>query len=165
MDAPDAGSLESRTPTKADLLKICQSLNEQQAKYIVVGGFAVIEQGFIRTTEDIDFLIESSRENQAKVRQALEVLPDKAVRELSEGDLENYLVVRIADEVVVDLMLKACGVGYEEAESEVEMKEIEGVTIPYASAKLLLRMKQTYREKDAVDRAFLMTKLRGQEQG
>src|SRR5690606_6421907 len=45
MDPENAGSLESRTPTRADLLKICRSLNAHEAKYLVVGGFALIEQG------------------------------------------------------------------------------------------------------------------------
>jgi len=35
---------------------------------------------------DIDLLVEDSLENQVKVKQALEVLPDKAVRELGDDD-------------------------------------------------------------------------------
>jgi hypothetical protein len=54
-----------------------------------VGGFAVIQHGFLRNTGDIDLLIEGSPENQAKTKAALEVLPDKAVRELGEDDLRN----------------------------------------------------------------------------
>jgi hypothetical protein len=76
---------------------------------------AVIQQGFLRATENIDILLERSRDNQGKVRKALEILPDKSVREMNESDLDDYLVVRIADEIVVDLMLSACGVTYEEA--------------------------------------------------
>ena len=33
--------------------------------------------------------------------------------------------------------------------------ELEGVPIPFASPELLLRMKDTYRAKDKLDRAFL----------
>jgi len=36
---------------------------------------------------------------------------------------------------------------------------IEGVSIPFASARLLLQMKQTVREKDIPDRIFLEEKL------
>jgi len=68
-------------------------------------------------------------------------------------------VVRIADEIVVDLMLSACGVGYDDAVSEIESVVIQGVPIPFASAKLLLRTKQTYRDKDIPDRIFLEQKL------
>jgi hypothetical protein len=144
-------------------LAICRSLNARDAKYLVVGGFAVIEHGFTRATEDIDLLIESSAENLRRIRAALEVLPDKAVRELNDDDLEKYLVVRVADEVVVDLMYRACGIDYAEAERDMEVRTIEGVPIPFPSAELLLRMKQTPRDKDALDRQFLQKKLhRGQ---
>lgn len=148
-----------RTPEQNDLVKLCAALNAQGARYIVVGGMAIIQQGFLRATEDIDLLLEKSRQNQAKVRKALEILPDQAVRELSEDDLDTYQVVRVADEIVVDLMLSACGVEYQDATGEIETVVIQGVPIPFASAKLLLRTKQTYRDKDLPDRSFLERKL------
>jgi len=154
-----------RPPGQIDLVQLCRELNERGALYLVIGGMAINQLGLLRATEDIDLLIESSRENQERVRIALEILPDKAVREMLPDDLDNYLVVRIADEIVVDLMLKACGVGYEEASPEVMMRTLNGVPIPFASAKLMLRLKQTYREKDAFDRQFLEQKLREQKNG
>lgn len=151
-----------RTPKQTDLVSLCAALNDQGALYIVVGGMAVIHHGFLRATEDIDLLLEKSRGNQVKARQALEVLPDRAVRELNDSDLDEYEVVRVADEIVVDLMLAACGISYDDAQAEIEVAEIQGVTIPFASARLLLRMKQTYRDKDIPDRLFLEEKLRAE---
>ena len=149
-----------RPPRETDLIGLCKALNEQGARYIVVGGMAVIHHGFLRATEDIDLLLERSRDNQAKVFAALEILSDKAVREIKETDLDQYTVVRVADEIVVDLMLSACGVTYDEAVDQIERQDIEGVTIPFPTLKLLLRMKQTYRDKDVMDREFLEMKLK-----
>ncbi len=149
-----------RTPEQTDLAKLCAALNAESARYIVVGGMAIIQQGFLRATEDIDLLLERSRDNQSRVRKALEILPDKSVREVEDTDLEEYLVVRVADEIVVDLMLSACGVTYDEALRDIELKVVEGVSIPFASANILLKMKQTYRDKDIPDRIFLEEKLR-----
>jgi hypothetical protein len=160
MDSENADALESRPPGPDDLIKLCDHLNKAEAKYLIVGGFAVIQQGLYRTTEDIDVLLESSMENQQRVRKAMEYLPDKAILEVKESDLNEYLVVRVADEIVVDLMLSACGVDYQQAESEIEWHDLRGVRAPFASAPLLLRLKQTYREKDALDRQFLAEKLR-----
>src|SRR5687767_7077772 len=115
-----------RTPEEDDLAKLCASLNAQGARYLVVGGLAMNQQGFLRATEDINLLLEKSRENQEKVLKALEVLPDKAVREVNANDLDEYIVVRVADEIVVDLMLSACGVTYTEASGEIETKHIQG---------------------------------------
>ena len=162
MDSKDAHPPDSRPPTLDDLLLLCRSLNEAGARYLVVGGFAVMQHGFTRATEDIDLLVESSPENQARVKKGLEALPDKAVLELADDDLRNWVVVRVADEFVVDLMLAACGIGYEEASKEIETVLIQGVPIPFASPALLLRMKQTHREKDQLDRMFLERKIRGE---
>jgi hypothetical protein len=156
----EKAELPPKPPERDDLVKLCASLNQEAADYLVVGGMAIIQLGFLRATEDIDLLIESSVENQRRVKRALEILPDKAVLELADDDFQNYVVVRVADEVVVDLMLSACGVGYAEALPEIEYRTIQNVTIPFASAKLLLRLKQTYRDKDALDRAFLQDLLK-----
>jgi len=145
----------SRPPILEDLLSLCRELNARKAKYLVIGGMAMIPAGFVRGTEDIDLLIESSAENQAAIRKALEILPDKAVRDLQEGDLERYVVVRVADEIVVDLLLSAGGIGYAEASGGILVVELQGVPIPFASPALLFRMKQTGGEKDALDLLFL----------
>ena len=66
-----------------------------------------------------------------------------------------YVVVRIADEFVVDLLKAACGIEFKEARGLVEETEIEGVRIPFASPELLWRTKQTVASKDELDRLFL----------
>ena len=60
-------------------------------------------------------------------------------------NLENlkYKVVRVADEVVVDLMGSACGIDFKSAQNQIEVHEIDGVKIPFASAELMLKAKQT----------------------
>ena len=89
-------------------------------------------------------------------------LPDGAIRDVQPGDLDQYVVVRVGDEFVVDLMKAACGVEYAEASQEVQMVTLEGVSIPFATARLLWRLKQTHREKDVEDRAFLRELLKNQ---
>jgi predicted naringenin-chalcone synthase len=109
----------------------------------------------VRATDDIDLLIARDLANQALVKRALEVLPDKAVRELADDDLAQWIVVRVNDDITVDLMTEACGVPYEEVRNHVETVEIEGVAVPFADAAIILRMKQGFRAKDAEDRSFL----------
>jgi hypothetical protein len=160
VESPDQPSA-SRTPDANDLVRLCRELNAHEVRYVVVGGFAIIQQGLVRTTEDVDLLLESSVENQARVKQALLYLPDQAVRELGDEDLTRYVVARVADEILVDLMFAACGVTFADASKDngIEYHDVQGVRIPFASAALLLRMKQTVREKDIADRAWLRAKL------
>ena len=156
MDPEDADApLEARPPLLEDLVSLCRDLNREGARYVVLGGMAVIQAGFVRATNDVDLLIDTSPENQERVRRALMALPDGAVRDLAPDDLDRYVVVRVADEFVVDLMKSACGIDYAEASRLVDVVCIQGVSIPFASPRLLWRTKQTLRDKDKVDLAFL----------
>ena len=151
----------SRAPKREDLKKLCAELNRLAAKYLVVGGFAVIEAGYRRVTDDIDFLIDPEIENEAAVFAALRSLPDKAVNQLDAGDVKKFTVVRVADEVLVDIMANACGVDYAAAIKDAVYSEIDGVRVPFASPTTLWKMKQTHRAKDIPDLLFLEQIIEG----
>ena len=140
---------EPRDPERGDLLTVCKALNENGAKYIVIGGMALVYHGFNRGTEDIDMIVDRASDNIARLKAALAVLPDNAVRDMGDADLETYGTVRVADEVVVDLMGSACGIDFHQAKSEIEEAVIEGVRIPFVSPELLMATKQTVREKES----------------
>ncbi|MBN2197212.1 MAG: nucleotidyltransferase [Polyangiaceae bacterium] len=149
-------ALESREPALEDLVELCVQLNAERARYVVVGGFAVRAAGYDRRTMDIDLLVEATVENEARVIAAVSRLPDHAASELVPGEIARWVVVRVADEIVVDLMRSASGIDFATAASEIVEREVEGVKIPFASPALLLRMKgSSLREKDRADVRFL----------
>lgn len=126
----------------------------------MIGGFAVILHGYVRGTQDIDLLIDSSGENVRKIKKALASLPDNAIGLIRDDEVEKYSVVRIADEFVIDLMKKACGIDYEEASKEIIFRNIEGVKIPIPKKELLIRMKDTIRPGDKADTDYLKALLK-----
>jgi hypothetical protein len=155
-DHPSTPELEPREPTLEDLRELCRELNARGAKYVVVGGFAVRAAGYSRRTMDLDLVVAADGENEARVYAALATLPDNAVRELQPGELARYKIIRIADEVIVDLMTSAGGIEYDEAIKGADIHQIDDVPVPFASPRLLWRMKAvTHREKDAADLVFL----------
>jgi hypothetical protein len=155
-DLPTQPELEPRQPTLEDLRDLCRELNVRGARYIVVGGFAIRAAGYIRETMDIDLIVACDRENEAKVFSALSTLPDNAVCELQPGELLQYNVIRVADEVLVDLMGSAGGIDFAQASNQAVIRDVDGVAIPFASPALLWRMKAvTHREKDEPDLLFL----------
>lgn len=145
----------TRPPLMTDLVGICRELNALNALYIVVGGMAINIHGFVRNTEDIDLLIETGDINEGKVLEVLSLLPDGAAKELIPGEVAEYVVVRVCDDITVDLMAKACGHDYASAKNMITPVTIDGVTIPFASPTLLWKTKQTFREKDEIDRSYL----------
>ncbi len=154
----------TRVPLEADLISLARELNDRHVAYVVIGGFAINRLGLVRATEDIDLLIARDTSNQQRVKAALGTLPDRAIDELGDEDFAKWVVVRVNDEITVDVMTEACGITFEDARSGIEEQEIDGVKIPFAGPELMLRMKQGARPKDAMDRAFLQELLnRGEE--
>ena len=82
-----------------------------------------------------------------------------AAAALTPGDVGEYGVVRVWDEIMVDLMKGGCGVTYADAIKDAVWREIDGVRIPFASKPTLWKMKQTVREKDIPDRLSLRQHL------
>jgi hypothetical protein len=102
----------SRAPEPADLARICRALTDAGARYVLIGGFAMVAHGAARFTKDIDLLIDDAPDNVARVKAALSVLADNAAADIADSDVRDYVVVRVADEVIVDLMGRACGLTY-----------------------------------------------------
>lgn len=144
------------------LLRVCSLLNQRQARYLVIGGYACILHGLVRTTEDVDILIEESEENYLKVRDALAELPDHAARDLAIQDFSENVVIKVADAIEVDISRRAWKVDYASAVRSAKRRTIEGIEVPFLDIPSLILSKQTYREKDVADRVQL-ERLRGME--
>ncbi len=154
MAIPNDSGAEARPPTIDDLVGLCKSLNADGVKYVVLGGFAVNYYGLNRGTTDIDILVDPSEENISKIKKAMAYLPEKAAEEIAPGDVEKYKVVTVADEIVIDLMAKACGVTYKTA--GIEYYKFKDVTIPIVTLSTLIKTKQhSVRPKDKEDIKFL----------
>lgn len=158
-DDQTPGPLESRPPKLDDLIRLCAELNRLGARYVVIGGMAMIAKGSARSTEDIDFLVDSSVENVKKIKEALLTLHDQAAKDIEPNDVKSFEVVRVADEIVVDLLHIACGLTFEDVSKNIENKSIAGVSIPYPTTEMMLKLKQGVRQKDEHDRAFLLQLL------
>jgi hypothetical protein len=165
MDDRAGSGPEPRSPTAADVERIARSLNVEGVRYAIVGGIAMQFAGFQRATADIDLLVDPSPENVERIRRALCVLEDRAVLEVEPGDVATYTVVRVADEVVVDLIGSAGGVTLAEVEDAVVTGVVGSTEARFLSPQALLRTKQTVRPKDAIDREFLERLCRDESNG
>jgi hypothetical protein len=157
-DAPDRGY--SRAPELEDLVSLCSALNREGVRYVLIGGFAVILHGLVRTTKDVDLLIDTDAGNIQALKRAMGDLPDNAIALVEDQDVAKYRVVRVADEIVVDLMAEACGISYASAfQSGVERLPVGEIEVPVASKELLIRMKDTLRDSDKSDVRFLQLSI------
>lgn len=136
---------------QAPLLRVCSLLNLHNARYLVVGGRACWLHGYVRATIDVDILIPEDLENHARVITALSELEDHAAAELTPQDFVENIVVKIADDVEVDVSTRAWKVSYADAIGTSLKTTIEGVEIPYLDLKTLIASKRTERAQDQVD--------------
>ncbi|MBY0497598.1 MAG: nucleotidyltransferase [Cyanobacteria bacterium] len=156
----DAGAPRARAPEPEDLARICRALNQAQARYVLIGGFAMIAHGAGRFTRDIDLLVDDAPENVARIKGALAILADNAAAEVADDDVRTHAVVRVVDEVVIDLMGRACGLSYADVAADAETVIVGEVAVIVASPRMLIQTKNTYRPQDAIDRAFLEALVR-----
>jgi hypothetical protein len=136
---------------QAPLLRVCSLLNNHGAKYLIVGARACWLHGYVRATMDVDILIPEDLENHMRVIAALSELEDHAAAELTPQDLVENLVVKISDEVEVDVSTRAWKVSYVDAIDTSLKATIEGVKVPYVDLQTLIKSKSTQREQDKVD--------------
>lgn len=149
-----------------NLLRLLRRFQEEGVDYVLVGGHAVRLNGFVRATEDIDLLLPISVENGRRVIKALDFLP--SATELDEAwfapDPANPENIRIADDILVDLLFAANGQTYDSMTPHTRVVEVEGVTIRVLDIEGLLKTKTDYRAKDRIDREVLL-RLREQLRG
>jgi hypothetical protein len=148
---------------KDALLMLLQRFQAEGVQYILVGGQAVRLNGFVRATEDIDILLPSSLENGRRVIRALSFLP-------SSGDLQEEWFevpvdapenIRVADDLLIDLLFAANGQTFESLQPHVRTLQVDGVDIRTLDIEGLLKTKTDYRDKDRIDRDAL-TRLQSQ---
>lgn len=145
----------SRPATLDDLKTLVQALNQNGAEYLLIGGYALFAHGYHRATTDIDLLVPANRQAGEKIRAALMVLPDQSARDLDAAWFEEGENIRVADAIVVDIMLNACGETYETLKQFAETVELDGIPIRTVNLEGLLRTKQTMRDKHTMDRIVL----------
>jgi hypothetical protein len=142
---------------QAPLLRVCSLLNQHKARYLVVGARACWLHGYVRATMDVDILVPEDPENHARIIAALSELHDHAAAELTPQDFAENIVVKIADEVEVDVSTRAWTVSFADAFGTSLKIIIQNVEIPYVDLKTLIASKRTPRGQDQVDVQHLLS--------
>jgi len=107
------------------VLKLLSRFREEGVEYVLVGGQAVRLNGYVRATEDVDVLIARSRANGEKVVRALDFLPSAAELDPARFEPgEEAGSIRVADDLLVDLLFAANGETCESVQPFVREVEI-----------------------------------------
>jgi hypothetical protein len=143
-------------PIESPFEKLLVALVRDGVAFTTVGGIAVCLNGFVRLTEDVDILVESSPRNLDALLQSLARFGEGYARELSREDFTDeegaVRVVEEAENCQVDIFTVMGGQRWLDLQAHVRYFETQGVRIPYLDAAGLLQLKRTsHREKDRID--------------
>ncbi|MEJ5964001.1 hypothetical protein [Pedobacter immunditicola] len=138
------------------LLLFWESLNNNDVKYIMVGGFATRFHGFNRSTDDLDLWLYDTLENRRNLR--------KSFKDLGLGDfptIENmefvpgWTTFYVANEIELDIMTSMKGLenlSFLECLNAASIADLGGILIPFLHINQLIENKKAVnRPKDQID--------------
>ncbi len=151
--------------------KIFKALNENDVKYLVIGGAAVNLHGYVRVTYDLDLFIALDELNIKKFANAMktlnfkpkipveiEELGDSKKREqwIKEKNMKVFSLVDIDTDDIIDIMIMDY-LQFNESYKEKKVVRIKDIEIPLASIKDIIKLKEVAgRAKDIIDLKVLL---------
>lgn len=144
-----------------EFLLFLKCAQQNNLRYLCIGGFAVNYYGFHRFTEDMDIWIAPTNENKACFLNTLKCMkyPEDEIALISEEDFSTYFIctLGVRPNVIDILTIIHKNVDFDKAEEEVVMHKMENGTIlkfiPYSFGKELKLLSR--RGKDLSDVARL----------
>jgi hypothetical protein len=136
-----------------DFLDIIRALLDAEARFIIVGAYALNVYVNPRATGDLDIWIEPIPENASKVIRALQSF-GAPLTDISEADFVTPGVIfQIGlPPRRIDLMTEVSGLRFDEAWGDRSMLPFGSFTIPFLSKAALIKNKRaTGRLKDLLD--------------
>ena len=152
------------TSPRSRVADVCDLLNAEEARYVVVGAMAMQLWGTSRATRDIDILIDPTLENVERVLRALRRLPFGVAADINAHDVLRRAVTMIGDAPNVDVLTRAWNLRWSEAETALTVFTVDGVLVPTVSLAHLIESKRTGRTQDLADIEVIeaLRRLRGE---
>jgi len=125
-----------------DFRDVLRELRAAEARFLIVGAFAVSYHSEPRATGDLDILVEPTAENASRVYRALGAF-GAPLTDLSQADLARPgLVFQMGlPPRRIDILTGITGVTFEEAWAERAQVTYGGVTVPVIGWRALIKNK------------------------
>lgn len=136
-----------------DFKEFIQSLNDNDVRYLVVGGYAVALHGHPRYTKDIDIWIEPDPENAARMVKAIIQFGFESLGLETDDFLEKDVIIQLGyPPNRIDLMTSLSGVNFKSCYAERISVEIDGVGVNFIDLVNLRKNKSaSARTQDLAD--------------
>jgi len=137
--------------------RLLSALSLNKVEYLVVGGYAVIYHGYVRTTGDMDIWVALTRENAANVESAIRSLGFNPPGLKAEWFVRKGAVLRIGQEPLrFDIINDIDGVTFADCYARRVLANIEDIQVNIISLPdLKTNKKASGRNKDLADLDYL----------
>ncbi len=133
-----------------DFAEVLELLLENDIKFIVVGGVACALNGYIRATDDVDIIIETSEGNIRNLLETLVSWGDGYAKELDVSDFElEPGAVRIIEDFPLDIFTIMSEMKYQDFIVNAGRSQ-DGIRY-LSPPDLILTKQSSHREKDKLD--------------
>ncbi len=136
---------------------LLEKLSRSGVEYLVAGGVAVCLNGYVRTTSDLDILVEDSPENLERLLACLANFGEGHTSELTPADFTpEEGAVRIEEDFTLDVFTRIRGHRFIEFATTARVTEVNSVPVRFLAPNALIELKQdSFRDKDRIDVAAL----------
>jgi hypothetical protein len=137
--------------------ELLAALARASVRFVTVGGMACALNGHVRTTEDVDILVDAEPSNIQALLDVLKGFGEGHARELGLADFtDEEGAIRIVEDFPLDIFTRMGGRRYQDMSANIARREVAGVEVPFLDAEGLILIKQeSLRERDRMDVAAL----------
>jgi hypothetical protein len=136
----------------ADFKEFLDSLNRNNVRYLLTGGYAVGLHGYPRATNDIDVVVASDQENATRTINALNEFFGSTKLTAETFTRERSLLVMGVEPLAIDLLNYLEGLEFDEAYARRDIVKIEDIDVNLiAFEDLVVNKRAVARPKDLID--------------
>lgn len=126
-----------------DFKEFIQSLNDNEVRYLVVGGYAVAFHGHPRFTKDVDIWVWIDEQNAANLVKALDQFGFASLGLTAEDFLEPDIIIQLGyPPNRIDLITSLKGVEFSDCYAQRVEEMVDGVALPFIDLENLKKNKK-----------------------
>jgi Nucleotidyltransferase of unknown function (DUF6036) len=140
------------TTLPKDFKEFIKLLNKNNVRYIVIGGYAVVYHGYVRSTNGIDIWIDMGKDNVKKAIKALDEFGFSSLN-INVADFSPNQIIQLGyPPNRIDLITTPAGVDFETCYESKEQVTIDNIAVNIIDLENLLKAKKaSNRTRDLAD--------------
>ena len=140
------------TTLPRDFKEFIELLNKNNVRYIVIGGYAVVYHGYVRSSNDIDIWIDIREDNIKKLIKVLDEFGFSSLNIKETDFLPNQIIQLGYPPNRIDLITTPAGIEFETCYESKEQVSIDDTAVNIIDLENLIKAKKaSNRTRDLAD--------------